>query len=113
MIKVLGVSFLEQETIHDGSSVLVPIAAERPSDAPSAPRSEENVTKSKLRPQQADPATQPLRRETSRIPPGREIQEEHLAIALHAYETFETRGCERGHDWDDWFRAESELHLNQ
>ena len=32
-----------------------------------------------------------------------------LAIARRAYELFETRGCEHGHDWEDWFRAESEL----
>jgi hypothetical protein len=41
------------------------------------------------------------------------MQEEHLAIESHAYEFFETRGCEHGHDWEDWFRAESELHLKE
>ncbi|HEX4920984.1 MAG TPA: DUF2934 domain-containing protein [Candidatus Bathyarchaeia archaeon] len=39
------------------------------------------------------------------------MQEEHLAIACRAYELFEARGCEHGHDWEDWFRAESELYL--
>jgi HSP20 family molecular chaperone IbpA len=38
-----------------------------------------------------------------------EMQEMQLAIARRAYELFETRGCEHGHDWEDWFRAESEL----
>jgi len=31
------------------------------------------------------------------------------AIALRAYELFEARGSEHGHDCEDWFRAESEL----
>jgi HSP20 family protein len=31
------------------------------------------------------------------------------AIAHRAYELFEARSSEHGHDWDDWFRAESEL----
>jgi HSP20 family molecular chaperone IbpA len=31
------------------------------------------------------------------------------AIAHRAYELFETRGREHGHDWEDWFRAESAL----
>src|SRR5450759_5147932 len=39
----------------------------------------------------------------------REMQEVQLAIARRAYELFETRGCEHGHDWKDWLRAESEL----
>jgi HSP20 family protein len=38
-----------------------------------------------------------------------EMQEVQLAIARRAYELFETRGCEHGHNWEDWFRAESEL----
>ena len=38
-----------------------------------------------------------------------EMQQVQLAIARRAYELFETRGCEHGHDWEDWFRAESEL----
>jgi HSP20 family molecular chaperone IbpA len=37
------------------------------------------------------------------------MQEVQLAIARRAYELFETRGCEHGQDWGDWFRAESEL----
>ena len=31
------------------------------------------------------------------------------AIARRAYELFEARGSENGRDWEDWFRAESEL----
>ena len=31
------------------------------------------------------------------------------AIARRAYELFEARGFEHGHDCEDWFRAESEL----
>ena len=31
------------------------------------------------------------------------------AIARRAYELFEARGSENGHDCEDWFRAESEL----
>jgi len=38
-----------------------------------------------------------------------EMQEVQLAIARRAYELFEARGCEHGHDWEDWFQAESEL----
>jgi hypothetical protein len=41
------------------------------------------------------------------------MQQVHPAIARRAYELFEMRGCEHGHDWEDWFRAESELHLNE
>ena len=33
----------------------------------------------------------------------------HDGIAHRAYEFFEARGDERGHDLEDWFRAESEL----
>jgi HSP20 family protein len=38
-------------------------------------------------------------------------QEQHIsaAIARRAYELFEARGSEHGHDCEDWFRAESEL----
>jgi len=38
-----------------------------------------------------------------------EIQQIQLAIARRAYEIFETRSREHGHDWEDWFQAESEL----
>jgi hypothetical protein len=35
-----------------------------------------------------------------------DMQQEHLAVAQRAYELFEMRGRERGHDREDWFRAE-------
>jgi HSP20 family protein len=38
-----------------------------------------------------------------------EMQQVEFAIARRAYELFEARGGEHGHDWEDWFRAESEL----
>jgi HSP20 family molecular chaperone IbpA len=38
-----------------------------------------------------------------------EAQQVQLAIARRAYELFEARGREHGHDWEDWCRAESEL----
>ncbi len=34
---------------------------------------------------------------------------DRAAIAARAYELFCARGCEPGHDLDDWLRAESEL----
>lgn len=37
------------------------------------------------------------------------MQQVQLAIARRAYELFETRGCENGHEREDWFRAESLL----
>jgi len=38
-----------------------------------------------------------------------EMQPVQLAIARRAFELFEKRGGELGHDWEDWFQAESEL----
>jgi HSP20 family molecular chaperone IbpA len=38
-----------------------------------------------------------------------ETQQVQLAIARRAFELFEKRGQEHGHDWEDWFQAESEL----
>ena len=37
------------------------------------------------------------------------VQQVELAIARRAFELYEARGCEHGHDWEDWFRAKSEL----
>ena len=34
---------------------------------------------------------------------------DRAAIAARAYELFCARGCEPGHDLDDWLRAEAEL----
>ena len=31
------------------------------------------------------------------------------SISRRAYELFQNRGCSHGSDWDDWFRAETEL----
>ena len=31
------------------------------------------------------------------------------AVAVRAYELFYARGCEHGHDLDDWFQAEAQL----
>jgi|HubBroStandDraft_5_1064220.scaffolds.fasta_scaffold962814_1 hypothetical protein len=41
------------------------------------------------------------------------MQQVYPAIARRAYELFEKRGYEHGHDWKDWFQAESQLHLNE
>lgn len=38
-----------------------------------------------------------------------DMQSVQLAIARRAFELFEERGREHGHDWEDWFQAESEL----
>jgi HSP20 family molecular chaperone IbpA len=38
-----------------------------------------------------------------------DIQQIHLLIARRAYELFELRNREHGHDWEDWFQAESEI----
>jgi HSP20 family protein len=38
-----------------------------------------------------------------------QMQQLQLAIARRAYELFSLRGGEHGHDWEDWFRAESEI----
>lgn len=38
-----------------------------------------------------------------------QMQPVQLAIARRAYELFEARACDHGHDWEDWFQAESEL----
>lgn len=37
----------------------------------------------------------------------RELTED--TIRTRAYELFEQRGCEQGHDLDDWLAAEAEL----
>lgn len=69
---------------------------------------------SKPRPPQSDPPTQPLSLLNEEdLNWEWEIREKHFAIARHAFELFETRGCKHGHDWEDWFRAESQLHLNE
>jgi len=69
---------------------------------------------SERRPQESDPPTPPLSLgNIGGLNWEREMQEEHLAIACCAYGLFERRGCEHGHDREDWFRAELEMHLNE
>ena len=36
-----------------------------------------------------------------------ELTEEY--ISLRAYQLWEARGCEHGHDLEDWLRAEAEI----
>ena len=58
-------------------------------------------------PQQSDPPTKRLSlRNVENL--NWKMRSVQLAIARRAYELFETRGREHGHDWEDWFRAESE-----
>jgi len=38
--------------------------------------------------------------------PSKDIEER---IRRRAYELYEARGREHGRDWEDWFRAESEI----
>jgi hypothetical protein len=40
---------------------------------------------------------------------GHTIEPAHDDIAGRAYQLFEERGGEHGHDWEDWFQAEREL----
>ena len=47
------------------------------------------------------------RRSPASNPDRLEVTEE--LIRTRAYETFEQRGCENGHDMDDWLQAEAEL----
>jgi HSP20 family protein len=37
------------------------------------------------------------------------VEQLQAGIARRAFELFEARNCEHGHDWEDWFRAQSEL----
>ncbi|HSF23499.1 MAG TPA: DUF2934 domain-containing protein [Blastocatellia bacterium] len=41
-----------------------------------------------------------------RLPAEREVQE---AVSLRAYEIYQSRGQEYGHDLDDWLQAENEV----
>jgi HSP20 family molecular chaperone IbpA len=38
-----------------------------------------------------------------------EMQQIQLAVARRAYELFERRDREHGHDWEDWFQSETEM----
>ena len=64
--------------------------------------------KSKSTPKQSESPGQPLTLKSIEDL-NWDMQQVQLAIARRAYELFEQRGCEHGHAWEDWFRAESEL----
>jgi len=68
--------------------------------------------KSKWRPQQSDPPTQSLSLRNIEDP-NWEWEVQQVAIARRAYELFKKRGCEHSHDCEDWFQAQSQLHLNE
>lgn len=42
--------------------------------------------------------------------PDRSLQDE---ISVRAYELYQQRGGEEGHDIEDWLRAEEEVYLNR
>jgi hypothetical protein len=54
-----------------------------------------------------------LKTETAPVRPKEAIasslQPTHEAIALRAHQIFLERGCEHGHDVDDWLQAEREI----
>lgn len=37
------------------------------------------------------------------------IEPTEEAIRVRAYQLYEERGCEEGHDFDDWLQAEAEI----
>jgi HSP20 family molecular chaperone IbpA len=79
-------------------------------DAPSAQHPKEDVMKSKRALQKQQTGSAAIRLNLWNVEDLRwEMQPLQLAIARRAYELFEKRGGEHGHDWVDWFRAESEL----
>lgn len=58
----------------------------------------------------APPATQPAHFKLTAS--GTSVEQTRLisaAVARRAYELFQARGSEHGHDCEDWFRAESDL----
>ena len=46
---------------------------------------------------------------TSKAPPGRAAQVTDSDIARRAYDLYLARGCEPGHDVDNWLQEEREL----
>ena len=60
-----------------------------------------------LQPSESKPANEPLFVEAEKLLD--QMRELSQSIGRRAYEFFETRGREFGHDMEDWFRAESEL----
>jgi len=57
----------------------------------------------------AQPTKPAILRSTASGTLAERMRQASAAIARRAYELFEARGSEHGHDWEDWFRAESEL----
>jgi DNA-binding transcriptional regulator YhcF (GntR family) len=56
--------------------------------------------------------TTPRRRRADRDPSYRPLAKQlptQEDVARRAYQLFEQRGNEAGHDWEDWFQAEREL----
>jgi HSP20 family molecular chaperone IbpA len=89
------------------ASARLPACDTRPSE-PFTGISEGGVMKStKVHRPQADPATllQTCNPEALQW----EMQDIQLAIARRAFELFQARNREHGHDWEDWFQAESEV----
>jgi HSP20 family protein len=77
-------------------------------DAPSEQPKEDVVKPARVvKPQAESPADQIVPTDIEKL--RWIVQETQLEIARRAYELFEARGCAHGHDWEDWFRAESEL----
>jgi HSP20 family protein len=60
-----------------------------------------------LQPSESKPENKPLFVEAEKLLD--QMREFSQSIGRRAYEFFETRGREFGHDMEDWFRAESEL----
>jgi hypothetical protein len=64
----------------------------------------------KTSPRPADvSAARPRRRDAQTSPSFAESRSDADRIAQRAYERYEARGREDGHDMDDWFEAEREL----
>ena len=56
--------------------------------------------------------TTPRRRRADRDPSYHPLAKQPLTqedIARRAYQIYEQRGAEAGHEWEDWFQAEREL----
>jgi Protein of unknown function (DUF2934) len=51
-------------------------------------------------------AKEPTKKQTAEVVTDPKLEQE---IRRRAYELYEGRGCEHGHDVEDWLRAEAEL----
>lgn len=51
----------------------------------------------------------PTRTHLTRLPVPNPTENTQDQIRQRAYELYEQRGREDGHDWDDWLKAESEV----